>query len=813
VSGGPLPGLDGLRVLDLSEDVAGAYCAKLLCDAGATVIKAERPDGHRLRSWSVSGSAGSDGDPDGVLFRYLASSQECLVIDPADPSADVIRERLAATCDVAIVSTFSDRAGGCAPAIDARGLGERHPELVVVSLTDFGLNGPRGAEESSDFLLQALAGSLHSHGSDERVPLAVGGGLAEWTVGTFGALGAVSALTGRRHSGRGDLVDVSALECLAITFICYPSVAASMPGGQRIRPTYVMVPGIEACADGYVGFATITTAQWHTFLDMIERPDLASDVSLYIQRNRERPDVLEAIEKWTRQHTVDEVVEMGSLYRIPTVPIGNGANFPGIDHVASRQLYDPNPRGGFPHPRSPFRSNVTRHRPPGSAPTMAERAGHVDALAARDREDVNGSLPFRAGTPPTNGVAGELPLADTHILDFTAFLAGPMCTQYLASIGADVVKVESIQRPDPMRYSVRVDSSVDRWYEQGAIFQSANLNKRSVTLDLSDTTGRDLALRLAARSDVVVENFTPRVMEQFGLSYEDLRAVNPRIIMVRLPGFGLAGPWRERPGFAATMEQVSGLAWITGYTDGLPSIPGICDPLAGMHAAFAILTALEHRNRTGEGQLIELAMIDLAANLVVEQVLEHSVYGHLMARQGNHQPGVAHQGVYTCLEPDQWVAVRIATDEAWRGLRSALGSPAWSLDPQLDGAAGRSDRADRLDAELSAWMAGQSQKQALAALHSAGVSSEAVVHASDVDLDEQMNARGYWEDVTHPIVGPKRFPTWPMRYTARTAPWFRRPAPLLGQHNDEILGSLGITEVELAALAAAGIIGNQPAGA
>ncbi len=266
-----------------------------------------------------------------------------------------------------------------------------------------------------------------------------------------------------------------------------------------------------------------------------------------------------------------------------------------------------------------------------------------------------------------------------------------MCTQYLASLGADVVKIESTQRPDPMRYSVRVDASVDQWYEQGAIFQSANLNKRSVTLDLSNARGRDLALCLAAQSDVVVENFTPRVMEQFDLSYDALRAVNPRIIMVRMPGFGLEGPWRDRPGFAASMEQVSGLAWITGYTDGLPSIPGICDPLAGMHAAFAVLTALEHRDRTGEGQLIELAMIDLASNLVVEQVLEHSVYGNLMARQGNHQPGGGHQGTYACLEPDQWVALRITSDEAWRGLRGALGSPAWSLETRLDTVTGRSE--------------------------------------------------------------------------------------------------------------------------
>ncbi len=272
-----------------------------------------------------------------------------------------------------------------------------------------------------------------------------------------------------------------------------------------------------------------------------------------------------------------------------------------------------------------------------------------------------------------------------------------MCTQYLASLGADVIKVESTRRPDPMRFSVRVDPSVDQWYEQGAIFQSANLNKRSVTLDLSDDHGRDITLRLAATSDVVVENFTPRVMEQFGLSYEDLSATNPQIIMMRMPGFGLDGPWRDRPGFAASMEQASGLAWTTGYADGLPSIPGICDPLAGMHSAFAVLTALEHRHRTGEGQQIELAMIDMTATIAVEQVLEHSVYGHLMTRLGNAQSGRGHQGVYPCLEPDQWVALHIDSDEAWRSLRTALGSPDWTRDPELDGEDGRSEATERLD--------------------------------------------------------------------------------------------------------------------
>ena len=811
MTGGPLPGLAGLQVLDLSDDVSGSYCAKLLADAGAQVTKVERPEGHGLRRWSVSGSVGRDGDPDGVLFRFLAASQQSLVIDPESAQAARLCDELASSSDVAIVSTLGDRTRGRSPAVDAGDLARRHRGLVVVNLSAFGLGGPRGGEESSDLLLQALAGSLYSHGSDDREPLAVGGGMAGWTVGTFGALGALSALSARRRSGHGDLVDVSALECMAITFICYPSVAASMPGGQRIRPTYVMVPGIEPCLDGYVGMATITTAQWHTFLDMIERPDLAGDESLYVQRNRARSDVVEAVQQWTRRHTVDEVVQIGSLYRIPTVPIGNGANFPRFDHVTSRELYDANPRGGFPHPRTPFLSTATDRRPPGAAPTLVPRIESALGAGKPTAGPSRAPRPFVSESTPVADHQ-DLPLAGVRVIDFTAFLAGPMCTQYLATLGADVVKIESTRHPDPMRFSVRVDPAVDQWYEQGAIFQSANLNKRSVTLDLSDDRGRNLVLRLVATADVVVENFTPRVMEQFGLTYEDLSAANPSIIMVRMPGFGLDGPWRDRPGFAASMEQVSGLAWTTGYADGLPSIPGICDPLAGMHAAFAVLTALEHRHQTGDGQHVELAMIDMTATIAAEQMLEHTVYGHLMTRQGNHQPGAAHQGVYPCLEPDQWVAVHLPSDEAWRSLRTALGSPEWSLDPGLDKAAGRQGAAGRLDAGLGAWCAGRGQKDVLSTLRAAGVGAEPVVHSYSVDLDEQMNARGFWEEVRHPVVGPIRFPAWPMRYASRSAPWFRRPAPLLGQHTDEVLDDLGITTEERAALEADGIIGTRLAG-
>jgi crotonobetainyl-CoA:carnitine CoA-transferase CaiB-like acyl-CoA transferase len=363
-----------------------------------------------------------------------------------------------------------------------------------------------------------------------------------------------------------------------------------------------------------------------------------------------------------------------------------------------------------------------------------------------------------------------------------------------------------------MRFSVPLGPDVPQWYEQGGIYLSVNLNKRAITLDLSDGRGRELLLALAARSDVVIENFTPRVMEQFGLTYEVFRSARPDVVMVRMPGFGLEGPWRDRPGFAASMEMLSGMAWITGYDGGTPNIPGICDPIAGAHAAFAVITALEHRARSGEGQHIELAMLDLAANLIAEQVLEHDVYGHLMRCEGNRGATAAPQGAYGCNVPGTWVAVSVSTDAEWSRLGAVLGDPEWARDPGLATAEGRRAAADRLDQGLDEWCGARSCDDALAALAAAGVPAEAVVAAYDVDGDEQMRARRFWEAVDHPVVGTVTYPGWPLRMSQLDGAWYRRPAPRLGQHNDEVLGGeLGLTGDELDGLRAAGVIGERPA--
>lgn len=774
--------LGGITVIEVAGGLPAAYATKLFADAGATVVRLEEAEADELRRWSWSGSTGQDGHPDGALYRHLQEGKDVVRLDRHDGRGRLVELIRSANL---IVREQPRRPRPLLEAALDQAAGRGDSSRSMVTISAFGSSGPLADRWANEFLLQARMGSIFVHGLPDRLPIPVGGRLGEWVTGVFAAVGGLSACIQADRTGLGSELDVSMLECLALTLVTYPTVAASFPGGYRSRGVGMMIPAVEPCADGYVGMFTVTAEQFAAFLTMIERPDLAADPELatYEGRFPRMQELVEATHSWTKARTVEEVIQQAVLFRVPAAPIGNGQTLPAMEQTKVRGVFSRSPDGVL-RPRPPFRW----HLPEGEG-----EPGSSELLGPRDPD------------------SDFFPLVGTRILDLTAFWAGPFATLYLASMGADVLKLESVQRPDPIRYNTRTPPTEPLWYEQGYLFQGANLGKRDVTLNLQDPVGRELALRLLATCDVVVENFTPRVLDQFDLGFDTLRRARPDLICVRMPAFGLDGPWRDRPGFAPNVEQASGLAWVTGYPDSPPMIPGgSFDPIAGMYAAFAVMGALRHGARQPCPQLVELPMIEIGAALAAEQVIEWDAYHHLVSRDGSRDPRRAPQGVYACQGTEAWVAVSVTDDREWRALGDLLGV---TDEERFAEAAGRLVHHDELDELLSAWSATRTPEEACRELDAAGVPCAVVVAAYDIDRDPQMVARGFWEEIEHPVVGRHRFPSWPFCTQARRAPWHLAPAPLLGQDSDEILGdALGLTPGELEALRARQVIGTIPAG-
>lgn len=581
------------------------------------------------------------------------------------------------------------------------------------------------------------------------------------------------------RGGAGGHADLSMLECMTPPLGGFGALMAQFLGvdeevsrGKPVRS--LETPSIVPAKDGLVGFCTVTGQQFQDFLVLIERPDLIGDerYSSFPARMARQAEFESIVSEWTTARTTAEVVDLAVAFRIPVAPVATPDSITGVDHFVERGVYVLNPRGGFLQPRAPYRV----HGVPGRA---------VDPVV----EGHSWSGPRVARPVAAPAMA---PLEGLRVVDLTAFWAGPATTQLLASLGADVIKVEGPKRPDGMRFTSARPPTDPEWLEWSAIFHAVNTNKRDVTLDLGEEADQRRLLDLVADADVVVENFSPRVLDGFGITFDVVHAVNPRAVMLRMPGFGLDGPWRDRAGFAQTMEQASCLAWITGHRDGLPVIPrGLCDPLAGMHAAFALLAALEERRRSGVGRLVEVSMIDAALACAAEVVIEWSAYGHALERDGNRGPVSAPQGVYGCAGAEEWLALAVRDDADWAKLVGALGRPLWALEERYADEPGRRAHHDELDRHLSETFATRSLDDAVHLLLQAGVPAAPVVPATQALHHGAMRARGFAEPVEHPVVGVYEVMGLPFRLRGRTGGWVRRPAPTLGQDNVQVLEPLG----------------------
>ncbi|MGE0135381.1 MAG: CaiB/BaiF CoA transferase family protein [Dehalococcoidia bacterium] len=422
----------------------------------------------------------------------------------------------------------------------------------------------------------------------------------------------------------------------------------------------------------------------------------------------------------------------------------------------------------------------------------------------------------------------RLPLQGVRILAQAIVWAGPFGSMILSDLGADVIEVESVQHLNPTRAGMRRlppailegptgalylnrDGSEGFW-NRHAFYNFAKRGHRSVTIDLRREEGRELFFGLIREADVFMENNAANVVEHLGIDYEQLSAVNPRLIMMRFPGFGIDGPYKHFKGYGATMEAVVGHSLLRGYSDSDPSAtPAVYhgDPNAGAHAAFAIQAALYARERTGKGQLIDMSQAEAVTHHISYDLLDYRFNGRANQHWGNRHPAMAPYGVFPSSGEDTFVAIAVDTDEAFAALCREMGQPDLASDERFADLVSRYEHQAELEPAIAAWTRQLTQREAMERLQAAGVMATMVYNQAEMFDDPHLRERGFFVELDHPDVGTKRYPG-PMAQFERmplTPP--RGPAPRLGQHNREVFqGILGLSDERLEELEAADVIGE-----
>ncbi len=403
-------------------------------------------------------------------------------------------------------------------------------------------------------------------------------------------------------------------------------------------------------------------------------------------------------------------------------------------------------------------------------------------------------------------------LEGLRVVDFSMGWAGPLAAMLLSDFGAQIIKVESITHLDWWRSDFTGGDPDDRPYEKVSQFIGVNRNKFDCTLDMTNPRALELVKDLISIADVLVENFTPRVMKNFGLTYEAVSEINPSLVMLSMPAFGSSGPWRDYGAYGNTIDVLAGVAGLTGWPDRSPILASNAygDPVSGIGGAIGLLMALVARRRTGRGQHVELCHQDLTIHHVSQTLMDFVMNGRVATRQGNRHPWMSPHGVYPCKGEDSWIAIAVATEDEWLSLCRVLDHPEAATDPRFLDLSSRSKNQDELDALLGQWTAGWEKSDLARRLQEAGVSAEPVNADADMLDDPQMAARSnyVWQDRKY--VGNHPYPGVTARLSA-TPGEICMPAPTLGEHNQFVLGEvLGISHKEIESLQAEGVIGDQP---
>jgi crotonobetainyl-CoA:carnitine CoA-transferase CaiB-like acyl-CoA transferase len=785
--------LGGALVVECGQGVAASFAAKLMSQLGAEVIKIEPPQGDVTRTRGPFPDDRPDPERSG-LFMYLNAGKLSVTLD-LKAAAD--RERLhgvVARADILIHNVLPPERAAMGLGSDA--LAKAFPHLIVTTISPFGDNGPRANYRAYDLNVIHAAGlpSCNMAGSDPALaPVKLVGQQADFQGGVHGALVTLAAFFYRMKSGRGQVIDVSQQECLAPMielnwpFYSYAGKEITRLGG-RFNP---QPADVFECADGKVLMTVYGDHIWRRFVEFMGSPQWARNDAYNdgIGRFEHGEFIRNKVAEWTLNWKVKDLCRELQKLPVPIEPVYTVADVYDDPHLQQRRAFVPMPIGGGRHvpvPGSPLRLAAMpgENRP---APRLGEHGAAVlegSALQAHAKR-----VP---AVPITSGQAQEEgPLQGVRVLDFSWVWAGPYGALQLAHLGADVIRVESSRRPCMYRNTLPMADDIRDLNRAGG-FNQWNQGKRSIALDLAKPQAVEITRELVRHCDVVVENFAAGSIARMGLGYETLTQYRPDLMMLSMSGYGQTGPYSSHLSFGALIEAVSGFSLLNGYLGRRTRSSGLAypDPTSGMFGSIAVVAALIHRARTGEGQHIDLAMLESLLSLMPEALLEYAINGRLLQPTGNHDRWMAPHNCYKAQGNEHmWVTIVVGSEEEWRALCRAIGQAALADDPRFNSAATRKRNEAELDRIIEDWTVSRDRWEITEKLQAAGVAAFPSLGAKDLVEDPHMKAREFQVQLPHPVVGSRIHAGigWKMSATPCRV---RKAAPVLGEDTDSILSSL-----------------------
>ena len=823
--------LSNYRVLDLSDE-RGHLAGRILADLGADVIKIEPPAGDPLRQRAPHPSP--EARAQGASCAWLAGNagKRSHVLDLAGSEADrTAFVALAATADVVLESGRAGRleAWGLTHAELVAALPADHPGLVLCAISPFGQTGPYAGFEGHDLVCVAMGGNASVTGDPQRPPVACGLPTAYMHAGPEAALGILLALWARPELGEGQAVDVSLQECQLASLMTGAGQYALAPGprprtGSRTGGTRE----IWRCRDGWISYGLrggparaanlAATVAYMAESDMAPDWLQAMDWAQYSPRNL-APGELEQLETafgdFFAGRTMRELYDQALRRRILLAPCNDAReilNQPQLRHRGFFERVDYPELGlSLEHPAFFARSSLGGLGLRRGAPALGAHSAEIrEEIADQPRRPVEPEATAKSRLAVR--VAGGRCLEGLRILELGSGAAGPVATGYLAQQGARVIRIESSRRPDFLRllHVTAENRDAPDILERAPMFVLLNAEKESLAINMKKPEGIALVRRLIEEwADVVAENFAPGVMERWGLDYANLREARPDLVMVSGCLFGQTGPQRDYPGFGGQGAAIAGFNHMTGWPDAeaLGPYGTITDSLSPRFVATALMAALLHLRRTGEGQSIDVSQIETGVYSLAEMVVRYSATGEIMTRAGNRSEHAAPHGIYPCRaqegaegRSEAWIAIAAREEAEWERLVTCMGRPAWARDARFQDLEQRLENADALDAHLASWTGEREAEALMAELQAAGVEAGVVRDFAGLQDDPQLQARGHFVALDHASLGRLAFERSGARLSA-TPGQIGRPGPHLGEHSQAILsGILGLSDAEIHAL-------------